>query len=398
MNPCEGCIRSKSHKASIKKTHTTETQPKEELDVVVSDLKSMSCEGTGRAKTVGSAIDKKSRYTTSTLVFLHTKDQWYLKYEAILRWFKNQKGRIFKIWRTVGGGEFCNDNIDAINKREGIEQSITPPHTPNKNSTAERFWRTMIEAIGAMLIHASMSPSWWVEAATYFVYMKNRTPHKGLNWKTPYEEFYKKAPHTLDFKVFACLAYAHIEFANRSKKILDKAIACMFLGIDPSGRYILATYINKKIIFTDSAEFIQNIFPEGRHKHLMHLDLQTILRTLNSVPTSGKMEPPVKIDYVTSCSQPPLVENLKTLSTNQNPVKPGSQPELTSEDGVEVDEDTDDEDVGTVQEETKENVLPTTPKDSHAVKSNNLMPSLERKEDIPKDDVYVHTSQHTNTR
>ena len=351
MNPCEGCIRSKSHKASIKKTHTAETQPKEELDVVVSDLKSMSCEGTGRAKTVGSAIDKKSRYTT--LVFLHTKDQWYLKYEVILRWFKNQKGRIFKIWRTDGGGEFRNDEIDAINEREGIEQSITPPHTPNKNSTAERFWRTMIEAIGAMLIHASMSPSWWVEATTYFVYMKNRTPHKGLNWKTPYEEFYKKAPHSMDFKVFACLAFAHIEAANRSKKILDKAIACMFLGIDPSGRYILRTLgEDKKIILTDSAEFIQNIFPEGRHKHLMHLDLQTILRTVSSVPTtSGKIEPPVKIDYVASFSQPPLVEKLKNLPTNQN-VKPGSQPELTSEDEVEDDEDTGDEDVGPVQEET----------------------------------------------
>lgn len=288
LQPCQGCIRSKTHKANIKKTHTKETQPKKELDVLISDLKSMPCEGTGRAKTVGSAIDKKTRFTT--LVFLHTKDQWYQRYEAIVRWFKNQKGRVHKIWRTDNGGEFCCKEVAAINAREGIEHSLTPPHTPNKNSTGERFWRTMIEAVGAMLLHAGMAPSWWVEAATYFVYIRNRTKLKCLKWKTPYEKFYKTKPHKVDLKVYGCLSYVLVEAANRSKKDLDKVIPCTHFGIDSSGRYKFRTLEDNKVsIVSDSATFIEDVFPEGKHKHLKHLmqdELEKVLNSVRSIPPS----------------------------------------------------------------------------------------------------------------
>ena len=76
--------------------------------------------------------------------------------------------------------------MQAINEEETIQQETTPPYSPNKNAS-ERFWRTLIEGIPAMLlmIMAGMNKSWWVDATKYFIYVYNRTPKKQLRNKTP---------------------------------------------------------------------------------------------------------------------------------------------------------------------------------------------------------------------
>ena len=46
---------------------------------------------------------------------------------------------------------------------------------------------------------------------------------------TPYEAWYEKRPNANHFKVFGCLAYAHIPNQNRQK--LDaKSEPCIFVG------------------------------------------------------------------------------------------------------------------------------------------------------------------------
>ena len=71
LKECDACRMSKSHKTTIHKKAKEETQPRNVLDVVVSDLKQMPVVGLGGKKYVGNFIDKKSRYTaflyTSTL-------------------------------------------------------------------------------------------------------------------------------------------------------------------------------------------------------------------------------------------------------------------------------------------------------------------------------------------
>ena len=212
LRKCDACLRAKSHRANIKKTTPVATQPKQPLDVVASNLKMMPCEGRDKAKYIGTAIDKKTRF--AVLCFLRTKDEWYHKYEDIIKWFKHQKGRAHKMWRTDGGGEFVNKHTNAINAREGIQHSITPPHTPNKNGTAERFNRTYVEGVGAMLLHAGMQKKWWVQCSEHFIFMKNRTVHRSKKWKTPYELFYKRKHHKMDYGTWGCLVYGHVNKEN----------------------------------------------------------------------------------------------------------------------------------------------------------------------------------------
>ena len=81
------------------------------------------------------------------------------------------------------------------------------------------------------MIRAKNFPKWlWPEAVATAVYIQNRTPTKSVKDKTPYEAWYGKKPSVEHFKVFECIAYAHILDQLR-KKLDDKAEKCVFVGI-----------------------------------------------------------------------------------------------------------------------------------------------------------------------
>ena len=237
----------------------------------------MPNKGTGGAIYAGSGIDHATKYVTMT--FLSKKSDWYDRYESIIRWLKNMTGKTHKIWRSDGAKEFeMSDKIKKIHDREGIQHSITPPYSPNKNPS-ERFWRTLIEAIAAILITAGMSTTWWVEVAKYVVYVYNRTPRKEFNGKTPYQKFFGRKHHEVKLHTWGCLMYVHVE--TRSKKDLIKARPAMFIGIDQSGRWLGVYLDNKELLVTDSASFVDNVFPFGKHKKLMgNYNIETILKHL----------------------------------------------------------------------------------------------------------------------
>ena len=331
LRPCDGCLKAKSHKAGINKKGEQDTKPKEPLDVLVSDLKTMPTTGTGGAIYAGSAIDHATKYVTMT--FLVKKSQWYQKYEQIIRWLKNMKGRTHKVWRSDGAKEFDSNKIKEIHDREGIEPSITPPYTPNKNPS-ERFWRTLIEAVGAILLTAGMSATWWVEASRYVVHCFNRTPRKGLGGKTPYWKFYGRKHHSMKLHTLFCLAYVHIQL--KSKKGLQKSRPAMFIGIDDSGRYLCICLRTKELLKSDSVTFVDEIFPMGKHKHLMNYDPNTILKHIQqqNVDIQNKLKPApeqqAKMKYGASPKDPHKLSSVGpveneildlVLQFNQGPMK-----------------------------------------------------------------------------
>ena len=265
LQPCDSCRMTKSHKVKINKQARTETEPKEICDVLMSDLKTMPTVGTGGCKYIGTIIDKKSRYTLQ--VYLSTKDKFYHHYQSVITWIKNQTGKAHKVFLSDNGGEFKNSNMDDLHRAEGISHITTPPYTPAKNGIAERFNRTLIEAVCAMLHHAGMSAKYWVECSKYFLYMKNRTPHSKLNYRTPYEVFHKRLPHAVSYLTFGALGYFHIE--KRSKSMTTKAKRCCILGIDSSNRYIGKCLVTGDIITSDTVTEEDTIFPLGKHKNIV---------------------------------------------------------------------------------------------------------------------------------
>lgn len=68
-------------------------------------------------------------------------------------------------------------------------QQFTVPHTPQQNGVAKRKNRTLVECARSMLKSKGLSNSFWAEAINTIVYLKNRSPTKYLEHKTPFETF-----------------------------------------------------------------------------------------------------------------------------------------------------------------------------------------------------------------
>ena len=315
LSKCQECNRAKLTRTRVK-TNLTRRKIKQKREKiseteagehVASDLKEMYEVGTGGCKYMGSALDVHSRY--AMIVALKTKGEFKSHYEDIVTWYTTQTGRPFKKWTTDGGGEMNNKQTDNVNRKNGIQHQQTPPHTSRKNPFAERFNRTIGEAVAAMLLTAGMTAAWWVEAIYYAVYIYNRTPHKGIQMRTPYQIFYGKSHHAVPVKVFGCLALVYDH--KNTKKDLDKTRRSVFLGIDTSGRCKFLDLSTKNRFTADVSEaaFYEDIFPLGKHKQGA---LQTQATMMKSVDVSTKSESGLQIFLLDDSTE--TLQNLQTAT------------------------------------------------------------------------------------
>ena len=80
-----------------------------------------------------------------------------------------------------------------------------------------------------MLIDAHLPHKFWAEALSTAVYLRNRSPTKAVEDKTPYEAWSGDRPNVKHLRLFECIAYAHVPKDER-KKLDSKSIKCIFLG------------------------------------------------------------------------------------------------------------------------------------------------------------------------
>ena len=140
------------------------------------------------------------------------------KHERALKFFKLEKV-----------GEYTSRTFVKHCKKNGIMQQFTVPHTPQQIGVAERKNRTLVECAQSMLKRKGLSNSFWAESINTTAYLKNRSPTKYLEHKTPFEAFYGFKPKISHLRIFGCKAFAHI--LNEDRRKLDaKAIKCIFIG------------------------------------------------------------------------------------------------------------------------------------------------------------------------
>ncbi len=59
--------------------------------------------------------------------------------------------------------------------------------------------------------------SFWAEVVNTAVYILNRSPTKAILNRTPYEAWHHRKPQVQQFRIFGCIAYAHIDDQQREK-------------------------------------------------------------------------------------------------------------------------------------------------------------------------------------
>lgn len=152
------------------------------------------------------------------------KSDTFTCFKEFKAWAENHFGRTLKAFRDDKGGEYM------YLKECGIRREHTVRATPQQNGMAERANGVMAEGITCMLVEAKLPPSFWGEALSTFVYVRNRLPTAALPANvTPYELVYKKKPSIAHLRVFGCRAYVLVQKDQR-KSLEPHSVPCVFLG------------------------------------------------------------------------------------------------------------------------------------------------------------------------
>ena len=121
--------------------------------------------------------------------------------------------------------------------------------------------RTLIESARSMIAHAGLPNIFWAESISTAAYVRNRVPTRAIkDGRTPYELWYGRKPNVNYFKVFGCVAYAHIKDDKRRK--LDAKVEKMrFVGYSLKSKgYRLYDESKRKVSVRRDVEFNENDF------------------------------------------------------------------------------------------------------------------------------------------
>lgn len=100
-------------------------------------------------------------------------------------------------------------------------------------------------------------------AVLYATYLLNRLPLRVINWKTPYEQLFKKEALYGDLKIFGCFS---TNPRLDSDKFAPKASKCIFFGVSPGQKgYKLYELESGRVIATRNVVFHKQIF---RYKYI----------------------------------------------------------------------------------------------------------------------------------
>ena len=222
---CETCVNGKQSRTVFRSTGGNRAA--EPLDLVHSNVcGKMNATSLGGAEYFLTFIDDRTHYTW--IYILQHKSEVF---DCFLQWkalAEKSSGRKLKAIRTDNGGEFTSAKFVDYLKSEGIRHERTVPKTPQQIGVAEWMNRTLIET---MLTHAQIPHSFWAEALTTAVYLRNRTPTKAVMDMTPYEAWTGKKPKVSYLRVFGCDAYAHVPKDERGK-LIKEVHSCWLRGQD----------------------------------------------------------------------------------------------------------------------------------------------------------------------
>lgn len=130
-------------------------------------------------------------------------------------WFERRIDCNIKRLHSDDGGEYVA--LSGFLNKRGIENSFSPPYSPNQNAISERANRTIVEATRAILQFSKLPRSFWAEAMRFSAHIRNRFLAPRQDTCTSYELLYGHKPRTDHIRVFGCLCWVHIPKEKRNK-------------------------------------------------------------------------------------------------------------------------------------------------------------------------------------
>ena len=144
--------------------------------------------------------------------------------------------------RVDNRSELVNAEVKKFAEEEGVTIETMVPYSPSQNGIAERFNRTRLELVRAMLISTDLPSFLWDEAARHATYLQNQAPTHTLNGLTLYEAWTGKKPNVSHLQEFGCDVWVLDETKNKSKLAL-RSRKMVFVGFENGSKAV--RYWNK---------------------------------------------------------------------------------------------------------------------------------------------------------
>ena len=182
-----------------------------------------------------SFIDDAKRY--DTILFLVKKSDSTDRIKGHVAKLKQKWGKAPKYMRVDNGAELVNKEVKKFAEEEGIIIETTAPYSPSQNGIAERFNRTILELVRAMLISKDLPSFLWDEAARHATYLRNRAPTRALKGMTPYEAWTGKKQDVSHLREFGCDVWVLDETKNKSK-LAPRSKKMIFVGFEDGSKAV----------------------------------------------------------------------------------------------------------------------------------------------------------------
>jgi transposase InsO family protein len=252
LDPCEPCIQ--GHQ-----TRNLNDAPMQRRmvpgDLVHSDICGwITPNSIGDARYFLTFIDDATRYTF--LYPLKSKTAEEVRDSFLL--FRNefeQSGRRVKSIRTDGGGEYRKE-MAKLCKELGIKHEETAPYTPEQNGVAERANGIICARIRSILAETGLPKTLWAELACTVVYLKNRSPTRSLEAKTPYEALHGRKPDLSHLVAVGTKTFVHIPKQKTKKMDFRSEAGGIMVGYGGSTQYRIWDPTDNKILVSASVRFI----------------------------------------------------------------------------------------------------------------------------------------------
>ncbi|OWZ09587.1 Retroelement pol Polyprotein [Phytophthora megakarya] len=140
--------------------------------------------------------------------------------------------------KSDNAAEYTGGAFAAYCEKNDIVQEFTTPYNPQQNGKVERRNRVIVEMARSMMIGANLPTACWADAVVCAGYVRNRSPTKVLDGKTPMEALFGKAPDISNLRVFGCKVQMLVPKEHR-KKLDSKTRNGIFIGYATGGAYMV---------------------------------------------------------------------------------------------------------------------------------------------------------------
>ncbi|KAI3668990.1 hypothetical protein L6452_40208 [Arctium lappa] len=259
---CQSCQIAKHKRLPFKDSTSTTLRP---FDLVHTDLWTSPIPSNTGFKYYLIIIDD---FTHFTWFFpLKFKSETFDKIKNFHKFIQTQFTTTLKTFQCDKGGEFDNHQFHSFASTTGLHIRFSCLHTSQQNGTAERMIRRLNELMLSLLTHASLPPSFWVDALHTATYLHNILPTKLLHNRTPTSALYLKHPTYDHLRIFGCACYPNLN-ATKPHKFAPRSTACVFLGYPPQYRgYRCLDLSTGKILLSRYVTFDDSTFPFANLNH-----------------------------------------------------------------------------------------------------------------------------------